>query len=175
MFLKDAWHLDDPELRAESKTYRELKLHGVPHVPEVICGGDVRGSNRKPQETLSQIYAECEGGWRLSTHHKKYVHHHLAQEIAYPLEHALDEREYIQVLLDALYGELFGTMRHSNVLSKIIAIAGAYESAGLLHRDIGFRNIMITSDGRGILNDWDHAGTKEQLAPGIVRASLHYL
>lgn len=54
------------------------------------------------------------------------------------------------------------------MLSGTIAIQKAYDAAGLLHRDVSFRNIMITSEGRGILNDWDHAGTKQQLAPGIV-------
>ena len=49
------------------------------------------------------------------------------------------------------------------------AIDKAYNSAGLLHRDISFANIMITADGRGILNDWDHAGTKDELTRGIVR------
>lgn len=108
MFLKDTWRLDDPELRAESKTYRELKLHGVPHVPELLCGGDVPKSNRRPQETLSQIYAKHEGEWRVSTCGlEKHVHHRIVQEIAYPLENALDEKEYIQVLLDVLHGEPF--------------------------------------------------------------------
>ena len=39
----------------------------------------------------------------------------------------------------------------------IIAIGKAYDSAGILNRDISVRNIMLTADGRGILNDWDHA------------------
>ena len=49
----------------------------------------------------------------------------------------------------------------------------AYKSAGILHRDVSKRNIMLTKDGRGVLNDWDQAGTKNALAAGIV--SVPYL
>ena len=31
---------------------------------------------------------------------------------------------------------------------------------------------MITKDGRGILNDWDHAGDKNHLAPAVV-SNIH--
>ena len=53
-------------------------------------------------------------------------------------------------------------------LYTAIAITKAYEVAGLLHRDVSIRNVMLTSDGRGILNDWDHAGSTDNLAAGIV-------
>ena len=55
-----------------------------------------------------------------------------------------------------------------SLITTMLAIDKAYHSAGLLHRDISFGNIMITADGRGVLNDWDHAGSKDQLASGIV-------
>ena len=47
----------------------------------------------------------------------------------------------------------------------------AYSSAGLLHRDLSVGNVMIDSDGRGVLNDWDHAGSKDEAASRVV--SLH--
>lgn len=31
---------------------------------------------------------------------------------------------------------------------------------------------MIRSDGRGILNDWDHAGKKDELTHGIVSQDI---
>lgn len=55
-----------------------------------------------------------------------------------------------------------------NSVLHTVAIDKAYDSSGLLHRDISYGNVMIAADGRGVLTDWDHAGTKEDLVPGIV-------
>lgn len=33
----------------------------------------------------------------------------------------------------------------------------AHGTVGVLHRDVSVGNIMIDEEGRGILNDWDHA------------------
>lgn len=53
--LKDTWRSD---LRPETDTFRELKRHRVPHIPEVLYGGDVYLGTDRPQESLSQTYAE---------------------------------------------------------------------------------------------------------------------
>lgn len=37
----------------------------------------------------------------------------------------------------------------------------AHDKAGYLHRDISFNNIMLESNGKAVLNDWDHAGKIE--------------
>ena len=50
----------------------------------------------------------------------------------------------------------------------LLAMAEAYEKAGLLHRDLSIGNVMLTREGRGILNDWDHAGTTSNLSEGVV-------
>ena len=34
----------------------------------------------------------------------------------------------------------------------------AFEKEKILHRDISVGNVMIGPNGRGVLNDWDHAG-----------------
>ena len=41
-----------------------------------------------------------------------------------------------------------------------IAMSVAYKSAGILHQDVSIGNVMVTEDGRGILNDWDCAWIK---------------
>lgn len=51
---------------------------------------------------------------------------------------------------------------------SVLAVDGANERAGILHRDISYRNIMLDSDGRGVLNDWDHASSDREKANGIV-------
>ena len=105
VFLKDTWRMEHSKLRSESKTYRELARHGVPHIPSVLYGGDVRGSNRRPQETISQDFAEEEDPWRITVCElQKHIHHRIVQEIAYPLGSAVDEREFMQALHDALHG-----------------------------------------------------------------------
>lgn len=38
----------------------------------------------------------------------------------------------------------------------------AYEKCKILHRDISARNVMMTEDGSGILNDWDLAKRFDQ-------------
>lgn len=112
VFLKDSWRPDHPKLRAESKTYRELKMHNVPHIPNVLYGGDVRGSDRREQDTRTQELASVEEYWLAVTQHlERHVHHRIVQDIAYPLESALDVREFLQVLHDILLGERLSTMR----------------------------------------------------------------
>ncbi|KIP08542.1 hypothetical protein PHLGIDRAFT_12541 [Phlebiopsis gigantea 11061_1 CR5-6] len=122
----------------------------VPHIPNVLYGGDVYDGRLKPQETLTQLYAEDEDDWRITNNvHERYVHHRIVQDIAYPLESALDVREFVQAIHDALQ-----------------AIHKAH-TTGLLHRDLSIGNIMIDLSGRGVLNDWDHAGSVEEPARGV--------
>jgi serine/threonine protein kinase len=55
----------------------------------------------------------------------------------------------------------------SEVLTVYPAAHGdAYEKASVLHRDISPGNIMITSDGRGFLIDWDLAKSSFALSLG---------
>ena len=106
--LKDTWRLDDPDLRPETSTFRELKSHEIPHVPEVLYGGDVHMGDDQPQETLSQTYAEHSESWRVTNCRlEKHVHHRLVQAIAYPLDTAVDEKEFMHVLHDVLHGTHF--------------------------------------------------------------------
>ncbi|GJE92085.1 hypothetical protein PsYK624_082380 [Phanerochaete sordida] len=152
VFMKDSWRSEKKGLRAEFQTYQELYACGVPHLPEVLCGGDVLDTTGSIHETVTQKFTYDDDGTRMKglPELDRLVHHRIVQEIAYPLESALNEHEFIQALHDALQ-----------------AIDKAYSSAGLLHRDISMNNIMLTTDGRGILNDWDHAGSKDDLCTGV--------
>lgn len=148
VFLKDSWRPVHRSLRPEFQTYRTLQEHHVPHIPTTLYGGDVMNVDGCAQETMNQEFGSAT--WRtiqgsLDTH----VHHRIVQEIAYPLETG-DLRELIQALHDVL-----------------LAAEAANESAGLLNRDISVRNVMLDSEGRGILNDWDHAGSTDEQASGI--------
>ena len=50
-------------------------------------------------------------------------------------------------------------------MTPCITALGAAEAINILHRDISFNNIMLDENGRGIVNDWDHAG-KARREPG---------
>lgn len=47
--------------------------------------------------------------------------------------------------------------RLSNHLVNYLGLSVAYKSADLLHQDISEGNIMMTADGRGLVNDWEIA------------------
>lgn len=53
----------------------------------------------------------------------------------------------------------------------LLALDRAYKELGLIHRDISSLNIMLSGDGKCLLSDWDHAGTLDQRARGVVRTS----
>ena len=80
----------------------------MPNIPAVLYGGDVVDSKGKAQETLTQRVAVEDEAWRFDNgRFETYIHHRIVQHIAYPLESALDERELIQALYDAVCGESY--------------------------------------------------------------------
>ncbi|GJE92009.1 hypothetical protein PsYK624_081620 [Phanerochaete sordida] len=151
VFMKDSWRDTDPKLLPEFDTYQELREHEVPFIPKVLYGGDVHDLGGQRHETLTHVYADRKNSWLIiDREFDRLVHHRIVQDIAFPLDAVANVREFVQAMHDAL-----------------CAIDKAYNSAGILHRDVSKRNIMLTADGRGVLNDWDHAGRKHPLAPGI--------
>ena len=170
VFFKDSWRDTDHALRPEFQTYHDLHAHDVPNVPQIFYGGDVV-SDDGTHATISQTFNVDKDGKRiLNGEVARRIHHRIVQDIAYPLETALDEREFVQAIHDALCGECLSKLSHigTRMLTSIVTALDKAYSAGLLHRDISFKNVMITSAGRGILNDWDHAGTTDDLSTGIV-------
>lgn len=106
VFLKDAWRISSSQLRAEFKIYKELHAHAIPHVPEVWYGGDVLALDGTRQKTLTQALAVEEEPWRIvDGSSPKHIHHRIVQDIAYPLESALSEREFLQAMCDAVTGK----------------------------------------------------------------------
>ena len=105
VFLKDTWRIDHPNLLVESTTYRALKKHKVPHVLDLLYGGDVRDTRGRAQKTLTPDYAEVDDEWRItnSSHHG-YVHHRVVQDIVHNIGSALEVKEFIQVVHDVLLG-----------------------------------------------------------------------
>jgi RIO-like serine/threonine protein kinase len=51
----------------------------------------------------------------------------------------------------------------------ILAHRFAWELCGILHRDVSGKNVLLTEDGRGVLNDWDLAKTINGMEKGVRR------
>ncbi|KAI0073809.1 hypothetical protein K474DRAFT_1677617 [Panus rudis PR-1116 ss-1] len=145
VFLKDYWRVPSSKVQKESESYKELKEHGVPHIPEVLSAGDVF-TGSQPQQTYTQQVLHMRG-IRLSNPPKSlapHIHHRIVQQLGLPLTSVRDARELVQVMRDALQ-----------------ALVEGYVEARILHRDVSKNNVLIsTSESptgvrRGLLNDWD--------------------
>lgn len=108
LFLKDSWRVDHPLVKTESELYRILERYGVPHIPRLICGGDVKGpgSGDSVQKTKCVQWIKRQelpvGYAKLRDH----VHHRLVQRVAYPVESATNSKQYTKAFGNASEGML---------------------------------------------------------------------
>ncbi|KAJ3504752.1 hypothetical protein NLJ89_g7776 [Agrocybe chaxingu] len=138
MYVKDTWRAALPGMDQEAEILRELNAAEVCHVPRLVEGGDVIGEFHEAHSHTLQ-----DAPWRAGpladlvprTHHR-----FLEDFVGIQLCRFRFPKELLQAVSDAFDA-------HREALVK----------CGFLHRDISENNIMIDSDGRGILNDWDMA------------------
>ncbi|CAL1696854.1 unnamed protein product [Somion occarium] len=135
--LKDFWRPGCPDYPSEAEVYQHLQDHDVPNLPTVLAAGDVSVGDRC-QLTRNQRHRDIWG----------FIHQRIVQQIAFPLHTAKSSRELIQVFRDV-----------------VACMSRAYSSAQVLHQDISEANVMITGEGRGILNDWDSSWRKTAESP----------
>lgn len=160
VFLKDNWRTHSMDRLAESEIYDILKGCGVEHLPNVLHAADVLTSHASRQETF--VHKHTQNRKRStsdSQSHRSHVHCRIVQSVAFPISSCRESREFVQALRDALVGRSPTSQRLSPVLHpdpQFLAIKQAYEH-GIMHCDISSGNVMISPDGRGILNDWDHS------------------
>ncbi|KAI0689065.1 hypothetical protein BC835DRAFT_1370652 [Cytidiella melzeri] len=105
LFLKDTWRVNHPLMKTESEVYRILEVYRVPHVPRIICGGDVKDSNGKTQVTISVAWAESQKLRVAYAKLRNHAHHRIVQRLAYPIESADNSKEYVTAFRDVLIGE----------------------------------------------------------------------
>lgn len=104
-FMKDTWRVNWKLLETETQVYRLLEAYGVPHIPRLICGGDVMDSAGNPQMTktleaaLNQDCPVAFNDMRVHTHHR------IVQPIAFPVESAEDSKEYVLAFYDVILGK----------------------------------------------------------------------
>ncbi|KAF8062452.1 hypothetical protein FPV67DRAFT_1508553, partial [Lyophyllum atratum] len=176
-FLKDTWRAHD--LAKEASILRELQEAGVQYIPPFVCGGDLLEDS-----TLTDLYVPEEeraadgvgeregddsddrleepspkrnGAWRCGRSWKRitqrFHHRFIVDFIGKPLTEVTSSKNLMRAISHAF-----------------TAHRQAYESKNkIIHRDISANNILVDSEGNGILNDWDLAKRESDLT----RARLH--
>ncbi|KAK0215093.1 hypothetical protein IW262DRAFT_1278074 [Armillaria fumosa] len=131
LFMKDYWREDSPRTAKESDIYHLLAQHQVPHVAEMETGGDIPN-----MVTLTQEYVQVESeiGLLILQAHRIFL-----RTIGRDLKTFCNVKDLVICIADAME-----------------AHQAAFDKACILHCDISVGNIMITSDHRGFLIDWDH-------------------
>ncbi|KAI0359642.1 hypothetical protein OH77DRAFT_1518030 [Trametes cingulata] len=135
VYLKDAWRVVVDTIQKEGVVLEKLRENDVPHVPTLVCHGDIAG-----QRTVSQaVWPKYHPGEECKL--KEHQHYRLVvKEVGKPL----DQFENGYELVLALW-------------CCITAHAQAYE-IGVIHRDISAGNLLLYKgeDGwEGLLNDWE--------------------
>ncbi|KAI0073756.1 hypothetical protein K474DRAFT_1710460 [Panus rudis PR-1116 ss-1] len=147
VLLNDAWRVSENNAESETSVCRELHQLGIPHVPVVKAGGDVRmPETGEVQKTFTQDWARKDG-LRWKTQNLELIertHHRSAQEITWPLTTARNAKELIQVIHDAFE-----------------CIIQTYAKTGRMHRNVNHETIRISANekinglARGVLGGWD--------------------
>ncbi|KAI0794665.1 hypothetical protein C8Q74DRAFT_1366081 [Fomes fomentarius] len=147
-FLKDSWRPYVPgRARPEHVVYQLLAEHKVPHVPTLVCGGDVIDS-LDSQVTVVQESLVVDDMKPFPRIHYRLV----TKEICVPVQEFRNFKELTSIFIDVLRAHFY-----------------AYTQARVLHRDISVGNIMIDPvTRRGVLIDWDLSRLVEQLGSGPV-------
>ena len=108
LFLKDTWRVNHPLLKAETHMYRLLESYDVPHIPRVICGGDVRDADGNTQDTICREWAkkvqERLGAIEFAEM-RDHRHHRIVQRLAYMIESAKNSKELTTVFRNILEGK----------------------------------------------------------------------
>ncbi|KDQ59800.1 hypothetical protein JAAARDRAFT_56762 [Jaapia argillacea MUCL 33604] len=145
VWLKDVWRIDG--LHKEGDVIQEMNDANIPHVPTLICHGDVENqvtvTNTRWPDSDEDTPNPTPNPMRRFTHYRLVV-----KEVGRPLAEFENGRELVGILSDCLHA-------HQDV----------YEKLSILHRDVSDGNILIVPGSgrdegemfanRGMLNDWD--------------------
>ena len=119
VFFKDSWRSMSANAHPEFETTLKLQEHGVPNVPVALYGGDIYdmgedGLRGPPHRTASKDLLKDPELWHHpDIHISEGRHHRMVQDIAYPLDGTVSERDFVQALLDALIG--LSTLMHIHI------------------------------------------------------------
>ncbi|KAG2088560.1 uncharacterized protein F5147DRAFT_658678 [Suillus discolor] len=135
VMLKDSWRVAIADVLPEGETYKLLKKHNVSNIASCIACHDVPSI---PQQA-PQTYKFADAPWACSHDTiTPHIHYRLVLNIVgKQLCEFESSHQFVAAIRDAL-----------------IAHKDAYNSAGVLHRDLSAGNVVIHK-GKGILIDWD--------------------
>ncbi|THU80557.1 hypothetical protein K435DRAFT_809789 [Dendrothele bispora CBS 962.96] len=140
LILKDFWRNSFSSVLSEGNRHDSLHEKGVCNTARCLKAGDVDPScpnqrTRTQNAPLSPSSDDARTSLRPRTHHRIIFEGACVEDTTVPFQNTKD---LVRVLRDTL-----------------IAHTNAHEKAGLLHGDVSAGNILVTEDGRGLLNDWE--------------------
>lgn len=110
VYLKNGWRIKAPGMEKEGDIYRELHDHHVPHIPSVVCAGDVLcDEGLSEQETRTDTVVEEEDWDQYSDSAPRlehFVHYRLVLGVVgKPLTKFTSSKRVLEVILDVLRGK----------------------------------------------------------------------
>ncbi|KAI0315905.1 hypothetical protein OF83DRAFT_1129717 [Amylostereum chailletii] len=141
VWLKDYWRVDRATYPKEETFYKTLAENSIPHTARKIYAGDVKGQATRTQDFVNSPWACAVTDDLLPLVHYRIV----IDQIGRPLRGFNSLKQLCQVICDC-----------------IVAHWAVFKELKILHYDISAENILIRSDGRGLLVDWDMARNVSQ-------------
>ncbi|KAI0066746.1 hypothetical protein BV25DRAFT_1820814 [Artomyces pyxidatus] len=134
VYVKDTWRIDMDGMEKEGSIYHRLHKHDVPHIPHLVCSGDVGDQKTRTQDYVNAAWACWTRGVIPHRHYRLVL-----DTIGRAIETFDSTRQLCKGLCDALEAHWI-----------------AFSKAKVLHRDISTGNVLLTEDGsEGLLIDWD--------------------
>ncbi|THU94115.1 hypothetical protein K435DRAFT_779564 [Dendrothele bispora CBS 962.96] len=140
--LKDCWRVDSSSILPEGQVYEQLQKAEVRNIPTCLRAGDV-----DPSCPYQRTQTQCPPSSTRTL--RSHIHYRIVMKevCRCNITEFKNTKELVRVIRDAL-----------------IAHTDACEKAGLLHRDVSAGNILITTDGKGLLSDWELSKEVTKLA-----------
>jgi hypothetical protein len=147
VLLKDTWRVE--KYLREGDVYRKLHNAGVSYMAGLVTAGDVCGSTHRCGDV--RVVRSRTTGISI----RRHVHYRLVLDtVGDPLTHFSSTWELVNAVSCALICTVtFYSSKFS--LTSFSGHSEAAQKAKILHRDISVGNILITSEGNGILIDWE--------------------
>ena len=128
---------------------------------------------QKPRTTPGCIIEKRRKSWKCGIHNiGERIHHCFVEDfIGQHLDKFTSSKQFMQVVLDAFIGmmTILRLLQAAQLIIICLAHRDAYEKCNIVHRDVSARNVMMTENDRGILNDWDLAKRFSEDAAQSVR------